>query len=77
MQIDGVEYIFPIDDRSKEYLKDGTWFSSCGTFNGGIAVLCLCRGNYFANNIDYLHQLQNLYFALTGEELEIKEPVKQ
>jgi hypothetical protein len=23
--------------------------------------------------IDYVHQLQNLYFALTGEELEIKE----
>jgi hypothetical protein len=22
--------------------------------------------------IDYLHQLQNLYFALTGEELDIK-----
>ena len=24
-------------------------------------------------NIKYVHQLQNLYFALTGEELEIKE----
>ena len=24
------------------------------------------------NEIKYLHQLQNLYFALTGEELEIK-----
>lgn len=23
-------------------------------------------------NIDYLHQLQNLYFDLTGEELEVK-----
>lgn len=23
---------------------------------------------------EYLHQLQNLYFALTGEELEIKTP---
>lgn len=23
--------------------------------------------------IEYVHQLQNLYFALTGEELEIKE----
>ena len=26
-----------------------------------------------ANSIKYVHQLQNLYFALTGEELEIKE----
>lgn len=25
--------------------------------------------------IKYVHQLQNLYFALTGEELEIKEQV--
>lgn len=24
------------------------------------------------NNIKYVHQLQNLYFVLTGEELEIK-----
>jgi hypothetical protein len=23
-------------------------------------------------NVKYVHQLQNLYFALTGEELEIK-----
>jgi hypothetical protein len=26
-----------------------------------------------ASNIMYVHQLQNLYFALTGEELTIKE----
>jgi len=28
----------------------------------------------FAWGLKYLHQLQNLYFALTGEELTIKEP---
>lgn len=27
-------------------------------------------------HIKYVHQLQNLYFALTGEELDIKETVK-
>lgn len=27
--------------------------------------------------LQYLHQLQNLYFALTGQELEIKLPVDQ
>lgn len=26
----------------------------------------------YTYRIDYLHQLQNLYFALTGEELEVK-----
>jgi|SRR5690348_6430945 len=30
-------------------------------------------GQAFTFNCKYLHQLQNLYFALTGEELEIKE----
>lgn len=28
---------------------------------------------YIWADVKYLHQLQNLYFALTGEELEIKE----
>jgi len=27
----------------------------------------------FANSVEYVHQLQNLYFALTGEELTIKQ----
>jgi len=28
--------------------------------------------NRLSNNVVYVHQLQNLYFALTGEELTIK-----
>lgn len=38
-------------------------------------------GNWFYDNgnnkisVKYLHQLQNLYFALTGEELTVKLPV--
>lgn len=31
-------------------------------------------GEMHFTNIKYLHQLQNLYFALTGEELTLKEP---
>lgn len=30
------------------------------------------RGSVGWNKMQYVHQLQNLYFALTGEELEIK-----
>lgn len=30
------------------------------------------RGGYIKNAPRYIHQLQNLYFALTGEELTIK-----
>jgi hypothetical protein len=33
-----------------------------------------CDGiNFSVNGTQYIHQLQNLYFALTGEELTIKE----
>lgn len=32
-------------------------------------------GQCFIGNIKHLHQLQNLYFDLTGEELTIKPPV--
>lgn len=30
---------------------------------------------YHVTHFGHVHQLQNLYFALTGEELQIKEPV--
>jgi hypothetical protein len=64
-QIDGIEMTLSIDDNK-------TIFSSCGKLDGGLVVLCLCAGNYFSNNLTYVHQLQNLYFALTNEELTIK-----
>jgi len=41
----------------------GTWVISQGFMN---------KFNELAH-INYVHQLQNLYFALTGEELEIQE----
>lgn len=31
-------------------------------------------GIYIDSRVQYVHQLQNLYFALTGKELLIKEP---
>lgn len=36
---------------------------------------CNYNGFYYSRNLDvnYVHQLQNLYFALTGEELEIQK----
>lgn len=36
-------------------------------------VLTLEIGNGFRTEVKHVHQLQNLYFALTGEELTIKE----
>jgi len=65
------KYGFTQDERNKFEWWDeegGTSFDNCltGPFrtytNGGHVVL-----------IEYVHQLQNLYFALTGTELEIKD----
>lgn len=42
-------------------------------------VVWIERGTNIFNNpalIEYVHQLQNLYFALTGEELTIKDLTK-
>jgi hypothetical protein len=45
-------------------LGDGNWVvAEFDQVDGGIHL--------FRNTIKYLHQLQNLYFALTGEELTI------
>jgi len=41
----------------------------CDTISGSIVYDMLITIN--AINLDYVHQLQNLYFALTGEELTI------
>ncbi len=38
-------------------------------YDGNIAS---CNNMNFKNPIKHVHQLQNLYFALTGEELNIK-----
>lgn len=32
---------------------------------------------FYMRHIKHVHQLQNLYFALTGQELEINEPRKE
>lgn len=33
------------------------------------------KGYYLDNHCKYVHQLQNLFFALTGKGLELNEPV--
>jgi hypothetical protein len=52
------------------------------TFNLPNTPFSFCQGKLilttgtgdFCVNIEYVHQLQNLYFALTGEELKQQEP---
>lgn len=38
----------------------------------GIIVNYLTNDYWSSNNIEYVHQLQNIYFALTSEELKTK-----
>ena len=66
--INGYEYIRKIDSVE---------FNGIGKFNynktGEIIVTVDCRGNYICNNLNYVHQVQNLYFALSGTEIKIKK----
>lgn len=41
--------------------------------NGSYSMFNYVLRAKICENIFYVHQLQNLYFALTGEELEIKQ----
>jgi hypothetical protein len=60
-----------IDIFEKERIR--VWLGSRGS--------CLCylieedttTAHYISNTFEYIHQLQNLYFALTGEELKLHE----
>lgn len=45
--------------------KDGIYFTAFDRDGLGFS-------NDFSTKIEYLHQLQNLYFALIGKELEVK-----
>lgn len=55
---------FDNDDVNRFY-KDGIYILF---YNVGCSIL----HNQLHVNIFYVHQLQNLYFALTGEELTLK-----
>ena len=60
--------------------KDGTWFDGIENrnFRAGkplLSVNLLCRGNYVCAGVDYLHELQNLYFAVKRLELPIKSKI--
>ena len=67
-------------DDETEINRDGTWFDGIGDYSWmhgsekpkTMVVNTLCRGNYVCSSVGYVHQLQNLYFALTNEELIMK-----
>mgnify|MGYP003586913368 CR=1 FL=1 len=59
-------YVNPI-----KWCIDGYGFSKCKHNDGSISI-SLLGDIIIGKNIIYVHELQNLYHALTGEELEIR-----
>lgn len=67
-----------VDKEAGEIIsRDGTWFDAIGTWNfeknGEMAVNTLCRGNYVCRSVSTVEDLQLLFFALTGNKLELKD----
>lgn len=54
------QYTLPVGAITFHFRRNIEWYSELG-------------GIYLGSKIKYVHQLQNLYFALTGEELKTKE----
>lgn len=77
-----IEHLFPIaiteewlvrfgfDRNYGEYTK-GCLMLDCEYTDNGVFVTCV-HEKCVPVDTKYLHQLQNLYFALTGEELQLK-----
>jgi hypothetical protein len=67
--VNGFEFILkPDSDLEFNGIGHHGWLKG----DRSLVVNTLCRGNYVCNTVGYVHQLQNLYFALTGEELKAK-----
>ena len=64
-----VKFGFNFDVNSGLYKKSGF---EVEVFNIGVEFYLGEYGSWFLF-VEHVHQLQNLYFALTGEELEIKD----
>jgi len=64
-----------IERNSETYYRLGDFFEVWRLDdNGHCGYTCgdNLTGNFISTSVDYLHQLQNLYFVISGAELEIK-----
>jgi hypothetical protein len=69
-----LKFGFEINRQTKE--NNNIWRCNCTQGNFDIEQIIgffLWDNNSYSPKIEYIHQLQNLYFALTGEELTIKD----
>ncbi len=60
---------FGFDKKDKSYIKNSFLF-----INNNSIYKFLYKLSIIESEVKYVHQLQNLYFALTGEELTIEKP---
>lgn len=65
-----LKFGFEWNDEYKEYHLNGV---QVVFYKSGWIDLMLEGIEHFEMKVDYVHSLQNLYFALTGKELELKE----
>lgn len=79
--INGFRYIKQVignhDDIATQGIdRNGVWMDGIGTYNwsktGELVVNTLCRGNYCANSCIHVHELQNLYFSISGKNILIE-----
>lgn len=70
--INGYEFRL-MHDESIRFDGIGTlgWLSGKNKY---LVVNTLCRGNYVCNAVRHVHELQNLYFVITGEEITSPPP---
>lgn len=66
----GIENCIEFSSRYQKSYKIGNYILVANTF-GEVSFLFFEEGDS-CQRIKYIHQLQNLYFALTGEELTVK-----
>lgn len=76
LQIDNPSHFEPIQLTNELLFKSGfvkknsTWLVK-GNFAVNISFDVEWGGNWLGVRLKYVHQLQNLYFALTGNELTV------
>lgn len=60
------------DPEYNRYYNKGDYIVEIPFDNSAMTLSNVSEDLWIPTNIQYVHQLQNLYFALTGEELTIK-----
>ncbi len=67
--VDKVSWVLQINEKKE------LW--SCGSYNNTVVVLCTCGGNYFAPNMEFVHEVQRMINVLTGKLPSIQLPVQK